>query len=115
MEESNSYPPRETFCKMTGVDHPIAVSVQKTAGGDAIIGGFVYHGSAIAGLAGTYVFGDLSSGHVWGLKQDATGSWRMTLVLTHSLTVSSFGQDTAGELYLVDYGNGAVLRLRAGP
>ena len=26
-----------------------------------------------------------------------------------------FGQDSAGELYLVDYGNGAVLRLRAGP
>jgi len=115
MEGNNCYPPSVTSCKMTGLVLPIAVYGHNPAGGDAIIGGFVYHGSAIAGLAGTYVFGDLSSGHVWGLKQDATGSWRMTLVLTHSLTVSSFGQDTAGELYLVDYGNGAVLRFRAGP
>ncbi|PYV11936.1 MAG: glucose dehydrogenase [Acidobacteria bacterium] len=115
MEGANCYPPSVTSCNMTGLVLPIAVYGHNPAGGDAIIGGFVYHGSAIAGLAGTYVFGDLSSGHVWGLKQDATGSWRMTLVLTHGLTVSSFGQDSAGELYLVDYGNGAVLRLRAGP
>src|SRR2546425_3414809 len=97
MEGNNWYPPSVTSCNMTGLVLPIAVYGHNPAGGDAIIGGFVYHGSAIAGLAGTYVFGDLSSGHVWGLKQDATGSWRMTLVLTHSLTVSSFGQDTAGE------------------
>ena len=43
------------------------------------------------------------------------GNWQQTLVLTHNLTVSSFGQDIAGELYLIDYGNGAILRLRAGP
>jgi hypothetical protein len=58
---------------------------------------------------------DLSSGHVWGLQQDVQGNWQQTLVLTHTLTVSSFGQDTDGELYLVDYGNGAVLRLRSAP
>lgn len=81
----------------------------------AIIGGFVYRGAAIPALVGSYVFGDLSSGEVWGLKQDASGNWQQTLLLKHNLTVSSFGQDTAGELYLVDYGNGAILRLVAAP
>ena len=47
--------------------------------------------------------------------QDSSGNWSQTLVLNHNLTVSSFGQDSAGELYLLDYGNGAVLRLRAAP
>ena len=100
---------------MTGLILPIAEYGHKAAGGNSIIGGFVYRGSAIAGLAGTYVLGDLSSGHIWGLKQDAMGTWQLTLVLTHNLTVSSFGQDAAGELYVVDYGNGTVLRLTAGP
>jgi hypothetical protein len=86
-----------------------------TSGGESIIGGFVYRGTAIAGLVGNYVFGDLSSGHIWAGAQDSSGHWSQTLVLDHNLTVSSFGQDSTGELYLLDYGNGAVLRLRAAP
>ena len=115
MEGDHCYPPAVTTCDAMGLIPPIAEYGHDASGGSAIIGGFVYHGSAIAGLEGTYVFGDLSSGHVWGLKQDPTLSWHMTQVLTHNLTVSSFVQDAAGELYLVDYGNGAVLRLRAAP
>ena len=89
-----------------GLEYP-----HDASGGEAIIGGLVYRGSAIAGLAGDYVFGDLSSGHVWAGVQDSSGNWSQTLVFTHNLTVSSFGQDATGELYLVDYGNGAVLRI----
>src|SRR5438445_352882 len=67
------------------------------------------------GLAGAYAFRDLFSGHSGAGVQDSSGDWRQTLVLNHNLTVSSFGQDSAGELYLLDYGDGAVLRLRAAP
>jgi glucose/arabinose dehydrogenase len=115
MEGNHCYPPSVTTCDTAGLTLPIAEYGHDGSGGSAIIGGFVYHGSAIAGLEGTYVFGDLSSGRVWGLKQDAMMNWRMTQILTHNLTVSSFVQDAAGELYLLDYGNGAVLRLRAAP
>jgi hypothetical protein len=52
---------------------------------------------------------------VWTGVADASGNWSQTLVPSHNLTVSSFGQDAAGELYLLDYGNGAVLRLHAAP
>ena len=113
-EGAHCFPPGSS-CNTVGLLLPISEYGHNAAGGEAIIGGFVYRGSAISGLVGTYVFGDLSSGHVWGLKQDASGNWQQMLVLTHSLTVSSFGQDAAGELYLVDYGNGAILRLRAAP
>lgn len=115
MEGNHCSPAGTPSCNMVGLILPIAEYGHDAAGGTAVIGGFVYRGSVIPGLVGTYVFGDLSSGHVWGLWQDAQGSWQQTLVLTHNLIVSAFGQDTANELYLIDYGDGAVLRLRIAP
>ena len=58
---------------------------------------------------------DASLGGKRARVADMSGNWSQSLVLTHNLTVSSFGQDTCGELYLLDYGNGAVLRLQAAP
>jgi len=115
MEGDHCFPPGTSLCDTTGLILPINEYAHDAAGGIAIIGGFVYHGSTIPGLAGTFVFGDLASGHVWGLQEVAQGNLQRTLLLTHNLTVSSFGQDTDGELYLIDYGNGAVLRLRSAP
>jgi glucose/arabinose dehydrogenase len=40
--------------------------------GYAIVGGYVYHGSALPGLAGMYVYGDYGSGRIWALKADGT-------------------------------------------
>jgi hypothetical protein len=115
MEGNHCYPPNVTSCNMESLIPPISEYGHNATGGISIIGGFVYRGSSIADLVGTYVFGDLSSGHIWELKQDAMGIWQVTPLLTHNLTVSSFGQDAAGELYVIDYGNGAVLRLTTGP
>ncbi|MBI2316424.1 MAG: PQQ-dependent sugar dehydrogenase, partial [Betaproteobacteria bacterium] len=113
MEGSHCFPAEP--CNATGLTPPIAEYGHDASGGISIIGGYVYRGSAITGLAGAYVFGDLASGRVWALVEDAQGNWQMTLVLTHNLTVSSFGRDSAGELYLIDYANGAILRLRSAP
>ncbi|MGC2061345.1 MAG: PQQ-dependent sugar dehydrogenase [Thermodesulfovibrionales bacterium] len=96
-------------CDTTGLLLPI--TQYSHSEGTAVIGGYVYHGLSIPGLNGTYVFGDLSGGKVWGLQQDSAGNWQRTLILSHSLTVSSFGQDQDGELYLLDYSNGSVLRI----
>jgi glucose/arabinose dehydrogenase len=115
MEGNHCYPPTVTTCDMTGLVPPITEYDHSSSGGISVIGGFVYRGSAIPALVGTYIFGDLSSGNVWGLKEDAGGTWQRTVLLTHNRIVSSFGRDAAGELYLVDYGNGAVLRLTAAP
>lgn len=113
MEADRCFPPTVASCDMTGLILPITQYPHDSTGGSAVIGGFVYHGTAIPALAGMYIFGDLSSGHVWTLTQQTSGVWTRTLALTHNFTVSAFGQDTAGELYLVDYGNGAVLRIIA--
>jgi glucose/arabinose dehydrogenase len=119
MEGSICRPPATT-CNMANLIPPISDYDHSAAGGTSVIGGFVYRGTAIPALVGTYIFGDLSSGHVWGLKQDSSGAWIRTVVLEHNRTVSAFGQDAAGELYLVDNangaaGNGAIFRLVAAP
>ncbi|HEY7593113.1 MAG TPA: PQQ-dependent sugar dehydrogenase, partial [Actinophytocola sp.] len=79
------------------------------AGWCAIVGGFRYRGSAIPGLAGFYVYGDLCLGELWAASESG-GTWSTQRLLDPGLTISSFGQDEAGELYVADL-NGAVYRL----
>jgi hypothetical protein len=93
------------------------------ADGDAVIGGFVYRGSLIAGLNGKYVFGDL---------QGTTGTGRLFYMDADGGTISefqydttgggtnppsalySFGEDADGELYAL-FANGEVLKLVPAP
>jgi glucose/arabinose dehydrogenase len=95
-------------CNMTGLILPIAEYSHSE--GEAVIGGYVYEGSGIPSLVGTYVFGDYISGTIWGLKETTPGTWTRSQLLSTQRNISSFGQDAAGELYVVDY-SGNVLKL----
>lgn len=84
------------------------------AAGQSITGGYVYRGTAIAGLQGRYVFGDFMTGRLWHIAADQ-GPTRVMVADDGSLTglsIASFAEDTAGELYVVDYG-GTLHRVRA--
>lgn len=107
MEGLHCYNP-SSGCTMTGLTMPI-VEYPHTDG-EAVMGGFVYRGTAISGLSGTYIFGDYVSGTMWKLVESPPGTWTRTTVLSTGRNISSFGQDTAGELYVVDY-SGSVLKL----
>ncbi|HYU57938.1 MAG TPA: CARDB domain-containing protein, partial [Actinomycetota bacterium] len=65
-----------------------------------------------ADLYGQYFFGDFCSGRIW-TATDASGSWVATEALSSSLSISSFGEDEAGELYVADRADdtGAVYRI----
>ncbi len=91
--------------------------------GTAIIGGFVYRGSAIPRLQQTYVFGDVSkTGNGDGRLFYTAGAEILELDLTvqdaSEFWVLGFGQDADGELYVlsntsgVPFGtNGTVYKL----
>jgi glucose/arabinose dehydrogenase len=96
-------------CNMTGLTLPIAEYSHSE--GDAIIGGFVYHGSLLSDLQGAYIFGDLGTGKIWELVEGPPNTFTRTLLNQTGLTISSFGQDQNGELYVVDIGNGRVLKI----
>ncbi len=96
-------------CNMAGLVLPIAEYDHSE--GIAVIGGYVYRGIAIPQLVGTYLFGDFGSGRIWGLQETSPNTWTRALLLSTGLNISSFGQDQAGELYVVDY-SGTIFRLQ---
>jgi hypothetical protein len=71
----------------------------------AIIGGYVYRGTQASLPYGAYVFGDLCSGEIFMFKDGL-----MTVLLNTNFQISSFGEDEAGEIYVVNIG-GTVLHL----
>jgi len=78
-------------------------------GGCAVIGGYVYRGTRIKALQGTYLFSDNCEGGIRGLAGSGAGVTSRDLgVSTDSPT--SFGQDAKGNLYVLS-GKGAVLRI----
>lgn len=80
--------------------------------GVAVTGGYVYRGSAIPALQGRYVFGDFGSGQLWHIAVETQPTLRMSPGIRTGLNISSFAEDVAGELYVVDYGGG-LYRLTA--
>jgi len=96
------------LCAAGGFTLPI-VEYAHTGGRCSIIGGYVYRGTRSTLPMGAYVFGDFCTGEVFQLLP-ATSSGAQTLLLDTSLSISSFGEDESGEIYVVDL-NGAVHRL----
>jgi glucose/arabinose dehydrogenase len=79
----------------------------RTAPRCSVIGGYVYRGPRSSLPQATYVYADFCSGEVFG-RREGTSS----ILLQTGLQISSFGEDEAGELYIVDL-DGAVYRLAA--
>jgi glucose/arabinose dehydrogenase len=81
--------------------------------GCSVTGGFVYRGSAIPAARGRYFFGDYCSRRMWSfeLAGDEVRDVKRDSLPVGSL--SSFGEDTAGELYVLSL-EGDVLKLVAG-
>jgi glucose/arabinose dehydrogenase len=94
--------------------------------GQSITGGFVYRGAALgSAYQGRYFFADYVQGRVWslGLTIDAnTGEAKASGLMEHTSelggnqlgSISSFGVDASGELYIVSYSRGIVFKI-AGP
>lgn len=78
--------------------------------GSVVIGGYVYRGRAIPALVGHYVYGDFGNGKIWTLRYDGTTVRERHLLMATGRNISAFGEDEAGELYVVDYG-GEILKI----
>jgi glucose/arabinose dehydrogenase len=93
----------------------LPVAEYEHAQGCSITGGYVYKGTRYPQMAGVYFFGDFCTGNIWGLRQTSSGEWQMALLLGTDLNITSFGEDSAGEMYVVDYTNGTIYRLVGSP
>ena len=82
--------------------------------GCSITGGFVYRGGAMPDLQGAYFYSDYCSGWLRSLRYDGTAIGEERSWDVGSLgQVLSFGEDAAGELYVLS-ANGTVYRLDPG-
>lgn len=95
----------------TGLTAPVFVYGRND--GVSVSGGYVYRGAAFPFLTGIYFFGDYGSGQIWGLRRDGA-TWEGQKLLNPDLPVVAFGEDEAGELYLVSHA-GRILKLAATP
>jgi glucose/arabinose dehydrogenase len=108
MEGSICTPGVDLACQKSGLELPIFEYGHSD--GTAVIGGYVYRGSEIPPLCGTYLYGDFGSGKVWGLRYDGKSVQEQALLLETGRKISSFGEDEEHELYLIDY-SGEVLKI----
>ena len=74
---------------------------------DAVIGGFVYRGTAHPSLQGKYLFGDLL-GKIFLLEEDTPGTFSLVEPNIGGINpvgqgIIGFGQDEAGELYVLTF------------
>jgi glucose/arabinose dehydrogenase len=92
-------------CTMTGLTLPFVEYDHGGSGGCSITGGYVYRGTAIPGLAGTYFYGDFCAGFVrsfrlaGGMVTEHT-AWGAALAPPGG-NITSFGEDGAGDLYIM--------------
>ena len=111
MEGTHCY--RSAMCLKTGLDIPILE--YSHSDGCSITGGYVYRGRANPSLAGTYFYSDYCQGWIRSVKivnGKATSPQKWTTPNVGS--VSSFGLDSAGEMYVLTSG-GKVYRIAASP
>jgi glucose/arabinose dehydrogenase len=94
--------------------------------GGSISGGYVYRGSEMAPDRGRYFFADFVSRRVWSIALNVnatTGEATASDLVEHTNdlggqagvgNVSGFGVDAGGELYVINYSAGSILRLTRG-
>lgn len=84
--------------------------------GCSITGGYVYRGSAVPSMQGLYFFADYCQGWVRSLRYTGGDATELTQwpALRPGGPITSFGEDAAGELYLLAE-NGRVFKIVAEP
>ncbi|MEN4042023.1 MAG: PQQ-dependent sugar dehydrogenase [Anaerolineaceae bacterium] len=80
--------------------------------GCSVTGGHVVRADHLPAWNGIYLFGDYCSGRIWGLLQRPDG-WQAEVLFETDVTISAFGKDALGNIYMVDHRDGEVLRLEA--
>ena len=109
MEGDSCYPPGTVGCNRTGLALPVFVYDHSL--GCSVTGGHVYRGSAFPSLQGVYLFGDLCSTRIWGIRKNGAAWDNALLADSTTLTITTFGEDESGNVYVVNYANGDLLQV----
>lgn len=95
-------------CNSGGLTLPV-LDYPHLSGACAVTGGYVYRGSAMLATQGTYFYADFCAGFVRSFRYQngqPTEQTEWPLLRPPGGFVTSFGEDAAGELYLMTQGGG---------
>jgi len=98
MEGAHCYSPA-SGCNQTGLTLPVVE--YNHSQGCSVTGGYVYRGDKIPLLRGYYIYGDYCSGSIWALAYQDNAVIRNTLLTKTNLSITSFGVDRSGNLYIL--------------
>ncbi len=105
-------------------DHPsltLPIREYGHGSGCSVTGGHVYRGSALPWFDGHYIYGDYCSSRIWSFRYE-NGQVLDFTERTNELepdgpltinSITSFGEDAAGELYIVDPSGGEIWKIVA--
>jgi glucose/arabinose dehydrogenase len=109
MEGNDCY--NNTGCDKTGLSLPILSYAHGTLGA-SITGGYVSRDKNLPGLNGRYVYGDYVSGNIWALTYADKKAVNNDLIgKVSGGTLSSFGEDSNSNLYILNYTDGKIYKL----
>ena len=106
MEGSHCYNPAN--CNPSGLTLPVVE--YSHAEGCSITGGVAYRGTQFDRMHGLYFYADYCNGKIWGLRS-AAASWSARLLLDTPFSITTFGEDEAGEIYVADFSGGEIYRI----
>jgi uncharacterized repeat protein (TIGR03806 family) len=72
----------------------------------SLTGGVVYYGTQLPKLQGTYIYGDYSTGRIWGLRHDGQRATFHRELADTPLAITGFALSPDDELLVIDYGGG---------
>ena len=110
MEGSNCYSPA-TGCNQSGLTLPVVEYDHSQ--GCSVTGGYVYRGDQIPSLQGYYIYGDYCSGNIWALAYNGSVVTENILLVDSELSITTFGEDLAGNLYILDRQGGIYTLVQA--
>ncbi len=99
----NAYEANTIFAGGGAPDHVAPFFAYRHSLGCSVTGGYVYRGSALSELQAAYLFGDYCSGRIWAAWRDSSMTWQTLELMKTNMAISSFGEDEAGEVYVIDY------------
>lgn len=90
------------------IEHPHSES-------SSITDGLTYYGSRLKDLYGTHIYGDYDTGKIWGFRFENEQVVGLRELADSTHRIVGFGEDSTGELYLLDHIGGTVHRLVPNP
>ncbi|MBA3578465.1 MAG: PQQ-dependent sugar dehydrogenase [Gemmatimonadaceae bacterium] len=101
-------------CNQSGLTLPVH-EYPTSDGNCAVTGGFVYRGTAVPQIAGVYFFSDYCKGELRSFRLVSGDATELKVwPISTGATITSFGEDASGELYLISHG-GAVSKIVRAP